>query len=623
MEQDFIERENTVRDYLRGIFRRRAIVIATCLTTLCAVSVGLALKTRVYTAQVKMLIQANKNIESPFYRTIADFRTSEITMTQSEIVKSNPVIERVVNSLKLDELPLDQEKQFASPLKDILIDVKTAKLLKKTAKMADQERKDFLFHKAVRDLKKRIKVEPVRDTDLFTINVSAFTGKEAARIANVVSRSYCMFDLEQQLAELKQQYGEKHLSVVQLKNNIEKLDKALTGESLPNIEAIGPASVKIIEQATEPPEPAGKSKALVLALALFLSIAMGVVLAFFFDYFDPTLKSPRDIQSFLKMPYLGYVPCVRSISGNSIVFVRRAVNTAAALVCLLLVLYIVLSVLGVDRGNPVAAFVIAVLAPLLALARGVAYGQLVVPAGAIVVIAAANYFISRLLERLKKQALKSSTALKDFKKQNHYIRAFQNLSQQIYFSMKGNEHTSVLATSALSQEGTSTVLSNLARYLASSGKKVLLIDANARRPMIHKLFRLTNALGLTDVLEDKAVLSDAVQEAGDKLFVLTAGKTGHAGLNFPDTERFSSLIEQAEKKYEIVLIDCPNLKDFKDTPALSAYVSGIILIVSEGKARKEVLKASLEALQKKQARFIGAVLNNRTFAIPGVIYERA
>ncbi|MDD4940339.1 MAG: lipopolysaccharide biosynthesis protein, partial [Candidatus Omnitrophica bacterium] len=74
MEPELNERENTARDYMRGIFRRRGIIAATCAVTLVFVAIGLALKTKTYEAQVKMLIQAHKTIESPYYRNIADFR---------------------------------------------------------------------------------------------------------------------------------------------------------------------------------------------------------------------------------------------------------------------------------------------------------------------------------------------------------------------------------------------------------------------------------------------------------------------------------------------------------------------------------------------------------------------
>ncbi|MCZ7622464.1 MAG: lipopolysaccharide biosynthesis protein, partial [Candidatus Kuenenia sp.] len=127
-------------------------------------------------------------------------------------------------------------------------------------------------------------------------------------IANVVSRSYIIFDLEQQLAELQLKYGEKQPIVVQLRENIEKLTQNLTGATLPDIEAIGPASVKIIEQALVPLRSTSDKKKISIVLAFFMSIFLGIMFAFGLEYIDHTFKSPRDVETFLNLPLLGAIP---------------------------------------------------------------------------------------------------------------------------------------------------------------------------------------------------------------------------------------------------------------------------------------------------------------------------
>jgi capsular exopolysaccharide synthesis family protein len=129
----------------------------------------------------------------------------------------------------------------------------------------------------------------------------------AANIANVVSRSFVIFDLEQQLAELRLKYGEKHQIVMQLKDYIDKMTNDLTVMSLPFVEAIGPASVKIIEQAQVPFIPVGHSKRMTVVLAFFMSICAGIMLTFGFEYLDHTFKSPKDVETFLNLPLLGSI----------------------------------------------------------------------------------------------------------------------------------------------------------------------------------------------------------------------------------------------------------------------------------------------------------------------------
>ena len=322
---------STLRDYIRIIFRHKAVIITSFITVTMIVLIGLELKTPMYESQVKMLITAEKPTKSPYYTGLGYGQGGGISGTQSEIVISNPVIERAVKVLKLEERPSDYEKNFCSPLKAWLMDIrqKMSKresepehiLPEQEATLSRNENPGVIssvaeevpwqadsFRWAVEGLKGRIKVEPIEGTDLFLINVMDFSSVAAATIANVVSRSYIIFDLEQQMAEFQLQYGEKHPIVVQLGNGIEKMTKNLTGETLPAIEAIGPASVKVIEQALVPLKPMGKSKRLILLLAIGMSLFLGVILAFGFEFIDHTFKSPQDVETFLNLPLLGSIP---------------------------------------------------------------------------------------------------------------------------------------------------------------------------------------------------------------------------------------------------------------------------------------------------------------------------
>ena len=440
-----------------------------------------------------------------------------MVLTQSEIVKSNPVIERAVRAIGLYERPLDYEKRFCSNFKKPLIDFQVSKFKKKLAPLTEEQKKAFRFRLAVEELKKNIKVEPIRDTNLFTISVRDFSPLVAAIIANIVSRSYVIFDLEQQLAELQLKYGKKHLSVIQMRDNIEKMKKGLNGKPLSNIEAIGPASVKIIEQAQIPLKPAGPSKYLTIILALVMSLFLGVMLAFMLEYIDQTFKSPQDIEAFLNIPFLGSIP-------------RK--------------------------------------------------------------------------KKLRKESL-------------------HNLSSQIYLLMKDKNLKSLLLTSALPKEGTTTIVANLAKHLSQKqGHKVLIIDANLRNPSMHKAFKISDKSGLADVLEGRTSFERAVQDIGSNLNVLTAGKTELNPITLLDSHRMSELLKTARERYEIVLIDGANLKDSKDSIILANYVDSICFIINEGKTRRQVVKSAMASLEQKKVSLLGAILNNRTFVIPGFIYNK-
>jgi len=283
-----------------------------------------------------MLITAQKQIDSPYYRYLSGFEPIGVSLTQCEILTSNPVIERAVKALKFYERPSDYEKNYCSALKARLIDLrrKIAAAQKASSENESEHYKEleenqqvgisltkneitnpdavnvqsYTFRQAVIGLKNSISVEPIRDTNLFVLYATDFNPNAAAMIANVVSRSYIIFDLEQQLAELQLKYGEKQPIVVQLKDNIERMTKNLTGETLPDLEAIGPASVKIIEQALVPFVPEGTKKKLSIVLAFFMSIFLGIMLAFGLEYMDQTFKSAQDLEKFLNLPVLGAIP---------------------------------------------------------------------------------------------------------------------------------------------------------------------------------------------------------------------------------------------------------------------------------------------------------------------------
>ncbi|RKX84881.1 MAG: lipopolysaccharide biosynthesis protein [Spirochaetes bacterium] len=531
------QRETTMRDYLRVIFRQKMVIIVSFVTVVSTVFIGLKLKTPVYESSVKMLISAKKQVDSLYYRDLIDSRNSEISLTQSELVKSSAVIGRVVKSLALYDRPLDYEKDFASGLRRLIIKAKINFFNKKTAKLTKEQKQAYRFRMALEDLKKNTSVEPIRDTDLFTIKVRDFSPLGAAVTANVVSRSYVIFDLEQQLVELELKYGKKHPMVTQLRDNIAKVEKSLTGAPLPDSDAIGPATVKIIEQAQIPIKPVGPSKMLIFLLSLFMAPLLGVMLAFVFEYTDQSFKSAQDIEGFLNLPFLGSIP-------------RK------------------------KRRNKPGSF---------------------------------------------------------------YAKSYQVLSDQIYLLLRDKNLKSLMGVSSIQGEGATTVIANLGKYLSQKlGHKVLIIDANLRNSSMHKFFNISQDSGLTDVLEGKASFEQVIKTVNQEprakshepransheLSILPTGSTELNPITLLGSSKMEETVRKAEEKFEIVLVDCADLRSFKDANIISKFFGGVLLILSEGKSRKPVVKSLVSQLIEKKVNILGVVLNNRSFPIPGVIYDR-
>jgi len=295
----------TVKGIIDIIFRNRLLIIITFIICIIGSLIGIQFITPLYDAEVKMLVRGQTVTASDTY---APLFSRSVHSTQAEIVKSLPVLKRAVMALDLQNRPLDYEKQFSSDLKKIIIDFKIRKAEKKLSELSEEDRQEALMTGAVGSLKDRLTVKMVPGTDIFIINVEAFTPEEAVETANVISRSYTMFDQIQQLAEVRMRYGEFHPTVIQLIDNINEATKNLSGKTLPDVQAIGTASVKIIEQATSSGLPTGKPKRIIFAIAFLASICISFGLAIVKGLFDWTIKTPQDIADHVDIPCIGSIP---------------------------------------------------------------------------------------------------------------------------------------------------------------------------------------------------------------------------------------------------------------------------------------------------------------------------
>ena len=116
-----LSRYMTMRDYARILFRHKYVILAAVLTIVGMAFVGLQLTTPIYEAQVKMLVSGVKKSKAVYYQDLVLMGNGEVGLTESEMVTSVPVLEQTVNALHMYEMPLHYEKNFASPLKKILI----------------------------------------------------------------------------------------------------------------------------------------------------------------------------------------------------------------------------------------------------------------------------------------------------------------------------------------------------------------------------------------------------------------------------------------------------------------------------------------------------------------------
>ncbi|MED4210526.1 CpsD/CapB family tyrosine-protein kinase [Priestia megaterium] len=189
---------------------------------------------------------------------------------------------------------------------------------------------------------------------------------------------------------------------------------------------------------------------------------------------------------------------------------------------------------------------------------------------------------------------------------------YRTIRTNIQFSGADQEIKSIVLTSTGPGEGKSTTASNLATVYAQQGLRVLLIDADLRKPTAHYTFRLENHVGLTNVLTKQSTLGQAVQTTEvPELFLLTSGPIPPNPAELLASNNMTELLKEMKEEFDMVIFDTPPVLAVADAQILANQVEGSILVVSSGKTDKEAAVKAKELLLKANAKVLGAVLNNR------------
>lgn len=189
--------------------------------------------------------------------------------------------------------------------------------------------------------------------------------------------------------------------------------------------------------------------------------------------------------------------------------------------------------------------------------------------------------------------------------------AFRQLRTNLQFVDVDTPLRSIVCTSSVPGEGKTTTICNLAITLAHTGMRVLLMEADLRRPRVGQYMGLDNSVGLTSVLVGAVGFDDAVQHWGPEglLDVLPSGPTPPNPSELLGSRGMADLLHSLEAHYDIVLLDAPPLLPVTDAAVLAVETSGAVLIVHHGKTRREQLENSAQALAAVGARILGTVMN--------------
>ena len=196
------------------------------------------------------------------------------------------------------------------------------------------------------------------------------------------------------------------------------------------------------------------------------------------------------------------------------------------------------------------------------------------------------------------------------------IESYRLIRTNIQFASIDNQVKSFLVTSANPGEGKSTTAANLSVVMAQADYKTIIVDADLRRPTLHKVFQLPNLGGLTDLLfasdEDLDIEAYLKSTGVDNLSVITSGSLPPNASEILGSKRMSALLEKLEEIADVVIFDTPPVLPVTDATVLSRWVDGVILVVRGKATRREAARQAVDRLNQVNAKWLGAILNFTT-----------
>ena len=318
------------------------------------------------------------------------------------------------------------------------------------------------------------------------------------------------------------------------------------------------SNIRVVDPAEVPQYPARPRKLLNLALALMVGLTLGIGLAFFQEYLDNTLKTPDDVQRYLRVPVLGVIPAA---GANG-------------------------------RGGPPYGYGYRT---RKSLPRVAVEGETGKQLSTILIGADGNEALSE---------------------------AYSSLRTSILLSSSGRPPRVILITSSQPGEGKTTTAVNLSIALVQLGGRVLVVDSDMRRPRISTWLKLpATQAGLSTYLTGQFPLEDVLMETQvPNLYAVPCGPNPPNPAELLSSSLMRQFVEQSEKKFDYILLDSPPVLHVSDARILATQVEAVILVVHSGVVSREAVNDAKQQLLRVNGNIIGVALNNVDLAASGYDY---
>jgi succinoglycan biosynthesis transport protein ExoP len=316
------------------------------------------------------------------------------------------------------------------------------------------------------------------------------------------------------------------------------------------------SNIKIVDRALVPAAPFTPNVRRNLLVALLVGLFGGLGLIFLVEYLDNSVKGPEDVEKLAGLPSLGIIPYLSADAGR-----RRS------------------GVYGSSRSS---------------------YGAEDAPGG-------------------------PPPAVREIELVNHLYPKFsiaedyRTVRTSILFSHADGAPRTIAFTSTLPQEGKSATVSNLAVSFAQLEGKVLIVDADLRKPRLSKIFNLRNAVGLSSFLAGKAGFDEVVQKTSiENVWTVPSGPHPPNPAELLNSRRMKELLAEAKEVFSVILLDTPPVLAVIDPVIVSSLADSTVFVVRAGKTTRRSLLRAVEEVRRSKADIIGVVFNEVRIGRQGI-----
>jgi len=201
--------------------------------------------------------------------------------------------------------------------------------------------------------------------------------------------------------------------------------------------------------------------------------------------------------------------------------------------------------------------------------------------------------------------------------------AYRMIRTNLEYTDIDNKNKVIAVTSSMPGEGKTTTLANVAITLANAGEKVLIIDCDLRKPNVHRIFGLSNEVGMTNLLMRNKIQAEVIQtvEGIYGIDIITSGHIPAMPAELLGSNSMKLLLDKFKPNYDRILIDTPPVLNVADAGVISRYTDGMILVVAIGECSIEDIKTTKKALEKVGANILGCVLSKAEMGKKGYYYR--